>query len=89
MAWLGALSAVRAAPGPRVEVVADFSNWQVTGVAVSSRGRVFVNFPDWSDPHGLSVAELGRDGRLVSFPNATWNATEGPAENRFVCVQSV
>lgn len=74
---------------PRLEVVAEFSNWQVTGVAVSSHGRIFVNFPDWSDPHGLSVAELGRDGRLVSFPNAAWNASRGPAQNRFVCVQSV
>lgn len=79
----------RATPAPRVDVVANFSNWQVTGVAVSARGRVFVNFPDWSDPHGLSVAELAQGGRLVSFPNAAWNVSTGPAADRFVCVQSV
>jgi len=70
-----------------LEEVASFPNQQVTGVAVSKTGRVFVNFPDWSDDHTLSVAEL-KDGKPVPFPNGEWNKP-GPAESHLICVQSV
>ncbi len=67
--------------------VASFPELQVTGVAVSQSGRIFVNFPQWSDTHTISVAEIV-DGQPRPFPNETWNA-EGPASTHFVCVQSV
>src|SRR5207237_10753218 len=54
---------------------------------VSKSGRVFVNFPDWSDDHTISVAEL-IDGKPNAFPNAELNQP-GPPESHFVCVQSV
>ena len=57
------------------------------GVAVSQSGRVFVNFPNWSEHHGISVAEIV-DGKLVPFPNEEWNQA-GTPNNHFVCVQSV
>jgi hypothetical protein len=38
------------------------------GVAVSAQGRVFVNFPFWSDDHTISVAEVV-DGKLRPFPD--------------------
>ena len=44
-----------------LEEVASFPNQQVTGIAVSKEGRVFVNFPDWSDDHTISVAEGRND----------------------------
>ena len=71
-----------------LEEVATFPQQQVTGVTVSSEGRVFVNFPFWSDDHLLSVAEI-IDGRPVPFPDEAWNAKSGPPEARWVCVQSV
>lgn len=73
---------------PALEEVASFPHQQVTGVAVSSAGRVFVNFPFWSDDHTTSVAEVV-NGQPKPYPNAAWNAKQGPAGERWVCVQSV
>jgi sugar lactone lactonase YvrE len=71
-----------------LEEVATFSKQQVTGVTVSPQGRVFVNFPFWSDDHTLSVAEVV-DGQPKAFPDEAWNAKDGPPQGRWVCVQSV
>ena len=71
-----------------LEEVATFPKQQVTGVTVSPQGRVFVNFPFWSDDHTLSVAEI-IDGQPKPFPDDVWNAKSGPPEGRWVCVQSV
>lgn len=68
--------------------VASFPNSQVTGVGVSTKsGRVFVNFPFWSDDHTISVAEIV-NGQPRPFPDREWNSP-GPAGSHFVCVQSV
>lgn len=74
-------------------LVASFDH-QVTGVAVSETGRIFVNFPRWTEDSEVSVAELV-DGRPVAYPDARWNEwrnarkNELSPEDRFVCVQSV
>ncbi len=70
-----------------LEMVASFPNQQVTGIAVSKHGRIFVNFPNWSDDHTLSVAEI-IDGKPVPYPNEEWNRA-GTPDKHFVCVQSV
>ncbi len=67
--------------------VANFPDQQVTGVTVSKNGRVFVNFPNWSDGHTISVAEIV-SGQPKPFPNEEWNKPGAP-ESHFVCVQSV
>jgi sugar lactone lactonase YvrE len=68
--------------------VASFPGKQVTGVGVSkTSGRIFVNFPYWSDDHSISVAEIV-NGQAKAFPNDEWNKP-GPAGSHFVCVQSV
>ena len=68
-----------------------------TGVAVSKDGRIFVNYPRWSEDVPISVAEIRKSGgteapRTVEpFPDAEWN-TWNPSEDlarSFVCVQSV
>lgn len=74
--------------------VATFESYQPTGVAVSKTGRVFVNFPLWSDNHVHSVVELMPDGTQVPFPNERWNSwrengTSIAPAKAFVCVQSV
>ncbi len=74
-----------------IERVANFSH-QVTGVAVSETGRIFVNFPRWSEDAPISVAEW-KDGKLVPYPDAEWNryrnaAPLSPADH-FVCVQAM
>ena len=72
--------------------VATFEQ-QVTGVAVSPQGRIFVNFPRWEQDVEVSVAEVMKDGSLKPYPNAEWNAWRNlkPLSNgdHFVCVQSV
>ena len=76
------------ASAAELQEVASFPDQQVTGVGVSIRsGRIFVNFPYWSDDHSISVAELV-NGQLKAFPNDEWNKP-GPAGSHFVCVQSV
>lgn len=77
-----------------LQQVARFDH-QVTGVTVSPGGRIFVNFPRWSDDAPVSVAEVLPDGTTRAFPDAEWNAwrnarkDEMTAHDHFVCVQSV
>jgi len=72
-----------------LDVVAEFPNQQVTGVAVSKSGRVFANFRYWSDGHVVSVVGLGPNGEQTPYPNGDWNRKTAAAAERFVCVQSV
>ncbi|OJH34280.1 SMP-30/gluconolactonase/LRE family protein [Cystobacter ferrugineus] len=76
-------------PSTALELVAS-SPRQWTGIAVSKKGRIFVNFPRWSEDVPVSVGEL-KNGEVVPYPNATWNTwtpeTQDP--QRFVAVQSV
>lgn len=51
--------------------VASFEH-QVTGITVARDGRIFVNFPRWSEDAPVSVAEL-KDGKPVPFPDDQWN----------------
>lgn len=70
------------------EVAASDDQW--TGLTFSREGRLFVNFPRWSDQIPASVAEIV-DGQLIPWPDARWNDYSGtPAsDSQFVCVQSV
>ena len=78
---------------PALTKVAEFDH-QVTGVTVSKDGRIFVNFPRWTEDSAVSVAEV-KDGRSVPFPDEGWNAwrnarkDEVSARDHWVCVQSV
>ena len=72
-----------------------------TGVTVSQRGRIFVNFPRWGDDVPYTVAELVR-GKAVAYPNVEINSWPGRSmpnpnafkdeqvnQTHFVSVQSV
>lgn len=82
-----------AAAAGRLQLVARFEH-QVTGVTVAKDGRIFVNFPRWTEDAPVSVAEL-KDGKPVPYPDAEWNSwrnarkDEIDPKNHFVCVQSV
>ncbi len=77
-----------------VERVAEFPH-QVTGVTVSEDGRIFVNFPRWTEDSPVSVAEVMEDGTIAPYPNGEWNAwrnarkDEMTPDDHWVCVQSV
>nr|WP_244639611.1 major royal jelly family protein [Aureimonas endophytica] len=89
-----ALAQEKAASSATIEKVADFPH-QVTGVTVAEDGRIFVNFPRWTEDSPVSVAELGKDGALKPYPDNDWNAwrnakkDEMTPQQHFVCVQSV
>jgi sugar lactone lactonase YvrE len=76
-----------------IELVAEFGH-QVTGVSVSETGRIFVNFPRWTEDTAVSVAEL-KDGQATPYPDPEWNAwrnakkDEITPDDHWVCVQSV
>ena len=48
-------------PVGELEPVAQFNGAMLTGVTVSHQGRIFVNYPKWSDDVQFTVAEM-RDG---------------------------
>ena len=79
--------------GPGLTKVASFEH-QVTGVTVAKDGRIFVNFPRWSEDAPVSVAEL-KDGKPVAYPDEAWNSWRNAKKDamtpndHFVCVQSV
>lgn len=66
---------------------------QLTGIAVSHQGRIFVNFPRWDKDPLFSVAELMPNGSLHSYPDYNWNRwgknEASHPESHFICVQSV
>ena len=87
-------AASSASGAARLQLVAEFDH-QVTGVTVAPDGRIFVNFPRWTEDAPVSVAEVTRDGGIRPYPDADWNAWRNvnkdqlPAGDHFVCVQSV
>jgi sugar lactone lactonase YvrE len=76
-------------PAGKLEVVATFDGQMPTGVTISHKGRIFVNYPRWGDPVTFTVAEL-KDGKPVAYPDASFATFDKsrPAET-LVSVQSV
>ena len=56
----------------KLETVAQFFGPMPTGVTVSQKGRIFVNFPRWGDNVPFTVAEI-KNGVAVAFPSAKIN----------------
>jgi sugar lactone lactonase YvrE len=72
-----------------LEPVAYFNGAMPTGVTVSHKGRIFVNFPKWGDDVSFTVTEI-REGETVAYPDESINQTN-PADQAaaLVSVQSV
>ena len=72
-----------------LEVVHLFYDAMPTGVTVSRRGRIFVNYPRWGDYVPFTVGEL-RAGEEVAYPTAEFNQPKHDADpDALVSVQSV
>ena len=56
----------------KLETVAQFFGPMPTGVTVSQKGRIFVNFPRWGDNVPFTVAEI-KNGKAVAYPSAKMN----------------
>src|SRR5215210_824134 len=76
-------------PMGALEPVAYFNGAMPTGVTVSHKGRIFVNFPKWGDDVSFTVTEI-RKGETVAYPDESINQTN-PADQAaaLVSVQSV
>jgi hypothetical protein len=71
------------ASAAELQEVASFPDKQLTGVGVSTRsGRIFVNFPYWSDNDSISV---GGDGENVGVAaRADWQRNMIKAQKTFM-----
>ncbi|MDQ4101765.1 MAG: major royal jelly family protein [Thermoproteota archaeon] len=60
-----------------LEPVAYFHGAMPTGVTVSHKGRIFVNFPKWGDEVAFTVAEIiSGEGKTVPYPDNEINQTD-------------
>lgn len=76
-------------PFGELEPVAYFYDAMPTGVTVSQRGRIFVNYPKWGDDVKFTVAEI-RDGEAIAYPNKEFNQSdENDLAAALISVQSV
>lgn len=76
----------------RLETDVTFTGIQATGIALSDRGRMFVNFPRWREGTPFSVAEITEQGKLLPYPDLqanTWENGDHADPDKFVCIQSV
>ena len=71
--------------------VASSGNVMITNAAVSPSGRLFGNFPRWTDVPTPCVGEATPDGRFAPFPGGAWNEWQPglPPEERFVCTHGL
>jgi sugar lactone lactonase YvrE len=71
------------------EVFSD-NTYQLTGVAVSKEGRLFTNYPLWSDIYKYAVVEVKGDSQSLPYPDLAWNTAAGEkTAERWICVQAV
>ena len=74
-----------------LETVFEDNTYQFTGLAKEEGGRLFVNYPYWSDRYQYALVQTqGLNGK-TPYPNAAMNSWQpGQAgADKWVCVQSV
>ncbi len=71
-ACVPALAQPRERPLGTLETVHQFFGAMPTGVTVSQKGRIFVNYPRWGDKVRFTVGEIV-GGREVAFPSRALN----------------
>ncbi|OQP50049.1 hypothetical protein A4D02_26795 [Niastella koreensis] len=86
---------------PRLTTVFKDDTFQLTGVAISPEGRLFTNYPLWSDIYKYAVVEvngkvsdLKTDDQWMAkapYPNLYMNSSKisDGGKDKWVCVQSV
>ena len=76
-----------------LQVVAEFNDPQMVGVAVEPGGKIFACFPRWDWNPAYPVAEVGPHNTLRPYPNASWCMWNDSVKNEplkhWICPQSV
>jgi sugar lactone lactonase YvrE len=77
-------------PSSALELVFSDSTYQLTGVAISKEGRLFTNYPLWSDTYKYAVVEI-HGNQTTPYPNLAMNSwKEGDSgADKWVSVQAV
>jgi sugar lactone lactonase YvrE len=78
-------------PRRRLELMFVDDTYQLTGVAVSQTGRLFTNYPYWSDMYRYAVMEVFPNYQSTPYPDLsmnTWKPGDKEAE-KWICVQAV
>jgi len=70
------------------EVFSD-NTYQLTGVAVSKEGRLFTNYPLWSDIYKYAVVEATSDSQSIPYPDISMNTNSASKAEHWICVQAV
>ncbi|WP_019948276.1 SMP-30/gluconolactonase/LRE family protein [Hymenobacter aerophilus] len=89
---LGTSAPVAPANSP-LQVVAQFREPQIVGVAVLPDGRVFGDFPRWDNNPVAPIAEIGPGNTLKPYPDAEWckwdETVRNEPQKHWICPQSV
>lgn len=73
---------------PMLEEVYSDDAYQLTGAAVTHDGRLFTNYPKWSDIYKYAVVEVIAGNHSIPYPDAAMNTGSDKREN-WICVQAV
>lgn len=76
---------------PQLELLFSDETYQLTGVAVSKKGRLFTNYPLWPGEHKYSVVEVTGNNQVKPYPNEKMNSWKDgdDGKDKWVCVQAV
>src|SRR3954465_2107866 len=75
----------------QLEMLFVDDTYQLTGVAVSQTGRLFTNYPYWSDIYRHAVVEVFPNYQSTPYPDLsmnTWKPGDKETE-KWICVQAV
>lgn len=76
-----------------LQVVAEFTDPQMVGVAVEPGGKIFACFPRWDYNPAYPIAEVGPNNTLKPYPNAGWCMWNDSVKNEplkhWICPQTV
>ncbi|MDB5109430.1 MAG: hypothetical protein JWR67_544 [Mucilaginibacter sp.] len=75
----------------KLQQVFTDNTYQLTGIAVSARGRMFINYPLWSATYKYAVVEVLPNGSVKPYPDEEMNSWKKgeDGKNKWVCVQAV
>jgi sugar lactone lactonase YvrE len=74
----------------KLEPVYSDNTYQLTGVAISAKGRLFVTYPRWSDTYRYGVIEVMKDGTARPYPDEATNSWQPgqDGEHKWVCAMA-
>ncbi|MBH8568474.1 hypothetical protein KB206_06255 [Microvirga sp. STS02] len=82
-----------AAANSPLQVVAEFTDPQMVGVAVAPGGEMFACFPRWDYNPVYPIAKVGPNNTLTPYPNASWcmwnDSVKSEPLKHWICPQTV